>query len=97
MKLLDFIERITRDPCIGMGLINSIAHDKAMAGTPAWKTTVLWFVPAWCYSSYSWVMGHTICKHFDHDWVDESYGGPDSGCMAGHCNRCGYSFHHTLY
>jgi hypothetical protein len=29
--------------------------------------------------------------------VDDGYGGPDSGCMAGHCPRCGYSFHHTLY
>lgn len=38
-----------------------------------------------------------ICKVRDHDWVDESYGGPDSGCMAGTCRRCGYSFHHKLY
>jgi hypothetical protein len=37
------------------------------------------------------------CELVGHDWFDDSYGGPDSGCMAGHCVRCGYSFHHTLY
>lgn len=37
------------------------------------------------------------CERHGHEWVDESYGGPDSGCMAGHCTRCGYAFHHTLY
>lgn len=30
-------------------------------------------------------------------WADDSYGGPESGAMAGHCKDCGYSFHHTLY
>lgn len=38
-----------------------------------------------------------VCRVVDHKWVDESYGGPDSGCMAGHCERCGYGFHHQLY
>ena len=38
-----------------------------------------------------------VCKRKGHDWLDESYGGPDSGCMAGTCQRCGYSFHHQLY
>lgn len=38
-----------------------------------------------------------VCRFRDHDWEDDSYGGPDSGCMAGHCKRCGYSFHTTLY
>lgn len=37
-----------------------------------------------------------IC-HGEHDWEDDSYGGPESGCMAAHCKRCGYSFHTTLY
>jgi hypothetical protein len=35
------------------------------------------------------------CDHFA--FVDESFGGPDSGCMAGRCTRCGWSYHHTLY
>lgn len=42
-------------------------------------------------------MYHVVCRVFHHDWVDDSYGGPDSGCMAAHCRRCGYSFHTTLY
>jgi hypothetical protein len=37
------------------------------------------------------------CEFSGHAWVDDSYGGPDSGCMAAHCKRCGWSFHHTLY
>jgi hypothetical protein len=35
------------------------------------------------------------CKH--PKMVDDSYGTPESGCVAGHCLRCGWSFHHTLY
>lgn len=38
-----------------------------------------------------------VCHRYGHDWIDESYGGPDSGCMAGECKRCGESFHTTLY
>lgn len=38
-----------------------------------------------------------ICKLIDHKWVDDSYGNPDSGCMAAHCERCGWGFHHQLY
>ena len=38
-----------------------------------------------------------ICKRKGHKWVDESHGGPDHGCMAGTCKRCGYSFHTDLY
>ena len=37
------------------------------------------------------------CRENDHDWVDTSYCGPDSGDMSMYCKRCGYSFHHTLY
>lgn len=35
------------------------------------------------------------CTH--PNMVDDGYGGPESGRMAGHCPRCGFSFHHTLY
>ena len=43
------------------------------------------------------LLSYTRCRVHGHDWKDESYGGPDSGCMAGSCSRCGHSFHHTLY
>ena len=36
-----------------------------------------------------------FCKH--ENMEDESYGGPDSGCMAGTCHDCGYSYRHRLY
>ena len=48
-----------------------------------------------------WMVKVTVlektCKRKGHDWIDESYGGPDSGAMAGTCKRCGYSFHTQLY
>jgi hypothetical protein len=50
-----------------------------------------------------WALGifHVLrvawCAAFGHTIVDESYGGPDSGCMAGSCSRCGWGFHTQLY
>ncbi len=35
------------------------------------------------------------CQH--ENMVDDSYGGPESGCVAAHCTRCGYSFRHIMY
>ena len=51
---------------------------------------------------YSWallsgILAAQVCRIRGHRIIDDSYGGPDSGCMAGHCERCGYSFHTTLY
>jgi hypothetical protein len=43
-----------------------------------------------------WTMS-LVCRWKGHDWGDESYGEPDSGCMAATCKRCGYSFHTQLY
>ena len=39
----------------------------------------------------------TVCRIKGHDWEDTSYGGPNRGYESGHCNRCGWSFHHTMY
>lgn len=50
---------------------------------------------AW--GSFAWAVKALHCALTDHDWVDDSYGGPESGCIAGHCSRCGYSFHNQLY
>lgn len=56
---------------------------------------------AWAYYVWAWayytVVINTFCRWKGHDIVDESYGGPDSGCMAGYCKRCGFSYHETLY
>lgn len=38
-----------------------------------------------------------VCRWRGHAMEDDSYGGRESGAMAGHCTRCGWSFHHTLY
>ena len=45
----------------------------------------------------SWVWAGVVCRFKGHEWVDDSYGGRESGCMAGHCTRCGYTWHHQLY
>jgi len=42
-------------------------------------------------------VGRMLCKKKGHDFVDESYGGPEGGCMAGYCKRCGYEFYTSLY
>ena len=49
------------------------------------------------HTTYHNFIENHICSRFGHRWVDESYGGPDSGCMAGTCSRCGASFHTQLY
>jgi hypothetical protein len=35
------------------------------------------------------------CKH--KRWIDEGYGGPESGGEGGHCRDCGYGFFIRLY
>jgi hypothetical protein len=61
-----------------------------MEGNRAWKVVFLYHL------TKDWLKG-LVCHWKGHDWIDESYGGPDSGCMAGTCKRCGYSFHTQLY
>lgn len=40
---------------------------------------------------------YAYCRRFNHDLEDDSYGGPESGCVSLHCKRCGWSHHETLY
>lgn len=87
-------------------IINWFKHEWMMydmdcyyAETKATYFKFLWslfwyFLQVNCFTH--WVL-ETYCDRFGHDWHDESHGGPDSGCMAGHCKRCGYSFYHQLY
>jgi hypothetical protein len=37
------------------------------------------------------------CKVLDHNWQDDSYGGPDHGDIDIHCTRCGLGVYHVLY
>lgn len=41
--------------------------------------------------------GMLVCRVRGHVWVDNSYGGPESGCIDMHCARCGHSYYVTLY
>lgn len=57
----------------------------------------LWLLAVWDRFVTEPLMRYRI-KHCEHDnMVDESYAGPDSGCIGGHCPDCGYSYHHVLY
>ena len=42
---------------------------------------------------YRWRMQR--CSH--PNMVNDGYGGPDSGCDAGHCPDCGFEFFHRMY
>jgi len=42
-------------------------------------------------------IGKRKCAKVGHKLEDNSYGGPETGCVSLHCNRCGYSYHVTLY
>ena len=37
------------------------------------------------------------CKTLGHKMIDNSTAGPDTGCVDVYCQRCGYSYHQTLY
>ena len=43
------------------------------------------------------LIAQLVCRVKGHDWQDNSYGGPETGCIDMDCRRCGYGFHHTLY
>lgn len=55
-----------------------------------------WLLTIWGSIVWSWNF-RVVCAWRGHDWMDDSYGGPESGCMAAHCERCGFGFHTTLY
>lgn len=66
----------------------SRVHVWARRNVPAFM--VLWA----CVCGY---VGAAVCKVRGHAWVDNSYGGPESGCVDVYCARCGRSHHVTLY
>lgn len=59
-------------------------------------TAVGWWLLGLVADVKGWLLAH-VCRWRDHDWECDDWGGPDSGGMAGHCNRCGFSFSHTMY
>ncbi len=54
------------------------------------------YIEAWV-EFLSWQVKSTMCSWFGHKWVDDSSCGPESGDMDMYCERCGHTFHHTLY
>jgi hypothetical protein len=45
----------------------------------------------------TWPFGLLTCKLFGHDYVDTSYGGPESGYMGCACKRCGWEMGQRMY
>lgn len=69
--------------------------ERFVARARNWTPFAWWLYGLWRGAREAWPV--LVCAAVDHAWVDDSYGGPDSGCMAGHCSRCGFGFSHTLY
>jgi hypothetical protein len=44
-----------------------------------------------------WAFSALRCLLTDHKLQDNSYGGPDSGCIDLNCRRCGRNYHTALY
>jgi uncharacterized protein (DUF2267 family) len=78
---------------------NQEAHDFG-ADDPAFLERAFnWLHAALLWNAFALRLRTAYCDRFGHGsaWVDDSYGNPESGCMAGHCDRCGHSFHVQLY
>ncbi len=43
------------------------------------------------------VINHLTCCIKGHDLISDDWGGPESGGMGAHCERCGWSWSHVLY
>lgn len=61
---------------------------------------LLWLPTNWLNDkTYIWRIHAEIawCETFGHNYIDDSYGGPESGYVDVHCSRCGHGWHHQLY
>lgn len=47
--------------------------------------------------AWHYARAERYCAEHGHQIVDDSYGGPDSGCVDLHCTRCGFSHYVQLY
>lgn len=57
------------------------------------------FFPSWAkqLQAVKLIINSNTCSKRGHEWVDNSYGGPESGCMSAECTRCGLSHSTQLY
>lgn len=68
-------------------------HYKLCCGYDRENPSVLNFL----FMNFKYKYWDLVCKLKGHDWVDNSYGNPETGCIEMECKRCGYYFHETLY
>jgi hypothetical protein len=91
IKIINVIKQSLRDARFGYGY-------EAMWGNGiyGWYIKHFWVLD-WTFQQIDYGIRRLICKVKGCNIVDESYGTPERGAMAGHCERCGWGFHHILY
>ena len=58
----------------------------------------VWLLPSWMWHGMRHLWARLVCKFRGHEWEDEGWATPDSGCIDMVCQRCGYSpGRHWLY
>lgn len=64
-----------------------------------WTNFGWWLYKVWLFGDTLTrsVKGEIQCRLYGHDWVDESWGGPESGGMGAFCKRCDHGWSHTMY
>lgn len=89
-------ENITDSECHPMNPWGTIYDED---GYPVGYSEVVFrarlFGAIWKSITDTWDLAH--CAILSHNFRDDSYGGPEGGCIELTCTRCGYGFHHTLY
>lgn len=80
--------------CIDMGIGYSMSWGEATIQPTDLGIRLMAIWSEYVIAPYMLIRQH-FCKH--PNWVDEGYGGPDSGCDAGYCPDCGFSYHHVMY
>jgi len=72
-----------------------VAGERFIARARNWTPVAWWLYGVWCWLFIA--RDIIVCEAWGHDMVGEGYGTPDSGCDAGYCRRCGWSYHVTMY
>lgn len=74
---------------------NDVGYDRYFDGGKKWNPWVCYPVALWTIVKQLKTL--TKCKIYGHDMVDNSYAGPDTGCVDLACTRCGWDHTQILY
>ena len=85
------------DWCYGTWVEAQYRPDSDACRRPINRVRFLYeMIPVWIKHE---LIGRAMCRWFGHGdhYHSEDWGGPETGGMAGYCDRCGFSFRHILY